>query len=136
MEREEIMEKIKSLASSQGLYGRLYRDLMELDEDEYEQVMLELESQNFKDEVDLVMFIEGQEEQKVKLKDLKLKENEELFIGYFENKGFERKINNSIQRVKGWAFEHIKNNCQELEVSKVKNGYATNFVKKEMNRNI
>ena len=136
MEREEIMEKIKSLASSQGLYGRLYRDLMELDEDEYEQVMLELESQNFKDEVDLVMFIESQEEQKVKLKDLKLKENEELFIGYFDNKGFERKINNSIQRVKGWAFEHIKNNCQELEVSKVKNGYATNFAKKEMNRNI
>ena len=58
MEREEIMEKIKSLASSQGLYGRLYRDLMELDEDEYEQVMLELESQNFKDGVDLIMFIE------------------------------------------------------------------------------
>ena len=136
MEREEIMEKIKSLASSQGLYGRLYRDLMELDEDEYEQVMLELESQNFKDEVDLVMFIESQEKQKVKLKDLKLKENEELFIGYFNNKGFEYKINNSIQRVKGWAFEHIKNNCQELEVSKVKNGYATNFAKKEMNRNI
>ena len=136
MKREEIMETIKSLASSQGLYGRLYRDLMELDEDEYEQVMLELESQNFKDEVDLVMFIEGQGEQKVKLKDLKLKENEELFIGYFDNKGFERKINNSIQRVKGWAFEHIKNNCQELEVSKVKNGYATNFAKKEMNRNI
>ena len=136
MEREEIMETIKSLASSQGLYGILYRDLMELDKDEYEQVMLELESQNFKDEVDLVMFIEGQEEQKVKLKDLKLKENEELFIGYFNNKGFEYKINNSIQRVKGWAFEHIKNNCQELEVSKVKNGYATYFAKKEMNRNI
>ena len=133
---EDILNAIRKLASSQGLYGRLYRDLMELDEDEYEQVMLELESQNFKDEVDLVMFIEGQEEQKVKLKDLKLKENEELFIGYFNNKGFERKINNSIQRVKGWAFEHIKNNCQELEVSKVKNGYATNFAKKEMNRNI
>ena len=59
MEREEIMEKIKSLASSQGLYGRLYRDLMELDEDEYDEVMTELESQNFKDGVDLVMFIEG-----------------------------------------------------------------------------
>ena len=136
MKMEDILNAIRKLASSQGLYGRLYRDLMELDEDEYEQVMLELESQNFKDEVDLVMFIEGQEEQKVKLKDLKLKENEELFIGYFNNKGFERKINNSIQRVKGWAFEHIKNNCQELEVSKVKNGYATNFAKKEMNRNI
>lgn len=59
MKREEIMETIKSLASSQGLYGRLYRDLMELDEDEYDEVMTELESQNFKDRVDLVMFIES-----------------------------------------------------------------------------
>lgn len=58
MKREEIMETIKSLASSQGLYSRLYRDLMELDEDEYDEVMTELESQNFKDGVDLVMFIE------------------------------------------------------------------------------
>lgn len=58
MKREEIMEIIKSLASSQGLYSRLYRDLMELDEDEYDEVMTELESQNFKDGVDLVMFIE------------------------------------------------------------------------------
>lgn len=53
------METIKSLASSQGLYSRLYRDLMELDEDEYDEVMTELESQNFKDGVDLVMFIES-----------------------------------------------------------------------------
>ncbi|MCI7555078.1 MAG: hypothetical protein MST00_06575 [Tenericutes bacterium] len=59
MKREEIMETIKSLASSQGFYGRLYRDLMELDEDEYDEVMTELESQNFKDGVDLVMFIES-----------------------------------------------------------------------------
>ena len=59
MEREEIMEKIKSLASSQGLYGRLYRDLMELSEDDYNEVMTKLESQNFKDGVDLVMFIES-----------------------------------------------------------------------------
>lgn len=59
MKMEDILNAIRKLASSQGFYGRLYRDLMELDEDEYEQVMLELESQNFKDEVDLVMFIEG-----------------------------------------------------------------------------
>lgn len=59
MKREEIMETIKSLSSSQGLYDRLYRDLMELDEDEYDEVMTELESQNFKDGVDLVMFIES-----------------------------------------------------------------------------
>lgn len=59
MKREEIMETIKTLASSQGLYSRLYRDLMALDEDKYNEVMTELESQNFKDAVDLIMFIEG-----------------------------------------------------------------------------
>lgn len=59
MKREEIIATIKSLASSQGLYSRLYRDLMELDEDEYDEVMTELESQNFKDGVDLIMFIES-----------------------------------------------------------------------------
>lgn len=32
---------------------------MALDEDEYDEVMTELESQNFKDGVDLVMFIES-----------------------------------------------------------------------------
>ena len=58
MEREEIMETIKSLASSQGLYSRLYRDLMELDEEKYNEVMTELESQNFKDGIDLIMYIE------------------------------------------------------------------------------
>ena len=58
MKREEIMETIKTLASSQGLYSRLYRDLMELDEDEYNEVMTELESQNFKDGIDLIMYIE------------------------------------------------------------------------------
>ena len=55
------MEKIKSLASSQGLYDRLYRDLMKLDEDDYNEVMTELESQNFQNAVDLVMYFECQE---------------------------------------------------------------------------
>ena len=58
MKREEIMETIKSLASSQGFYGRLYRKLMELDEEKYNEVMTELESKNFKDGVDLIMYIE------------------------------------------------------------------------------
>ena len=58
MKREEIMETIKTLASSQGFYGRLYRKLMELDEEKYDEVMTELESQNFKDGVDLIMYIE------------------------------------------------------------------------------
>ena len=58
MKREEIMETIKTLASSQGLYSRLYRDLMALDEDTYNEVMTELESQNFQNAVDLIMYIE------------------------------------------------------------------------------
>ena len=58
MKREEIMETIKILASSQGLYSRLYRDLMALDEEKYNEVMTELESQDFKDGVDLIMYIE------------------------------------------------------------------------------
>ena len=58
MKREEIMETIKTLASSQGLYSRLYRDLMALDEDKYDEIMTELESQNFQNAVDLIMYME------------------------------------------------------------------------------
>ena len=58
MKREEMMETSKTLASSQGLYSRLYRDLMALDEDKYNEVMTELESQNFQNAVDLIMYIE------------------------------------------------------------------------------
>ena len=59
MKREEIMKTIRSLASSQGFYGRLYRSLMKLSKEEFNKVMTELEKQNFKDSLDLVMFIEG-----------------------------------------------------------------------------
>lgn len=61
MKRTEILETIKSLASSQGFYGRLYQSLMDLKEnciDKYNEVMEELERQNFADPVDLVMYIE------------------------------------------------------------------------------
>lgn len=61
MKREEILGAIKTLASSQGCYSRLYRDLMELQAEDitkFNEVMEELESKNFKDVVDLVMYIE------------------------------------------------------------------------------
>lgn len=61
MNREEIMAVIRSLASSQGSYGRLLRRIEELkenDPDKYETVMAELEAQNFKDAVDLILYIE------------------------------------------------------------------------------
>lgn len=58
MDKEQILNAIKELAQSQGLYGRLYRDLT--DGSESAEIMLnELVEQNFKDKVDLVLYIEG-----------------------------------------------------------------------------
>lgn len=58
MKKEEILSAIRSLAASQGFYGRL---LIALSSDEPDAVAyLEyLEEQNFKDVVDLVMFLES-----------------------------------------------------------------------------
>lgn len=57
MNKEQILNAIKELAQSQGLYGRLYRSLTDGSELAKE-MMKELEKQNFKDSVDLVMYIE------------------------------------------------------------------------------
>ena len=57
MKKEEILSAIRSLAASQGFYGRL---LIALSSDEPDAIAyLEyLEEQNFKDTVDLIMFLE------------------------------------------------------------------------------
>lgn len=59
MKRTEIEKIMRSLAMSQGLYGRILNNINSLSEEEQESVWNELESQNFKDAVDLVMYIEG-----------------------------------------------------------------------------
>lgn len=62
MNREQIMETIRTLAKSQGLYGRILKSLEEAKNDApetYEAVMEALEFMQFKDEVDVVMFFEG-----------------------------------------------------------------------------
>ena len=53
MKRERILEIISDLSKSQGLYGRLLRDI-ELDPT----IPDTLEEQNFKDSLDLILFIE------------------------------------------------------------------------------
>lgn len=65
MKEKEILQTIKMLANSQGFYGRLYRDLMEMknsdneiDNANYYECIEELEKQNFKDGVDLVLYLE------------------------------------------------------------------------------
>lgn len=61
MKMEEILETFKSLGNSQGFYGRLYNNIMELKEEnieKYEELKEQLESKNFTDTLDLIMYIE------------------------------------------------------------------------------
>lgn len=61
MNRDEIMDNIRTLASSQGFYSRLYSSLCDMrdnDPEEFDRNMTILEEQNFGDAVDLVMFLE------------------------------------------------------------------------------
>lgn len=61
MKMDDILEAIEGLAHSQGFYGRLYADLMELKEEDpegYEEYKNTLEEQNFKDLLDMVLYFE------------------------------------------------------------------------------
>ena len=58
MNREQIMQTIRMLARSQGFYGRLYRNLQELEPEDFSAAMEELEAQNFNDTLDLVLYFE------------------------------------------------------------------------------
>lgn len=58
MNKKEILEMVKSLASSQGFYTRLYQYLSEGSE-ESEEYLDMLEEKNFKDSVDLILYLEG-----------------------------------------------------------------------------
>lgn len=66
MRMNEIMNFIIEMSHSQGFYGRLYRDIMDLknSEDEndnasYNELVEELEAQNFTDTLDIVMYFES-----------------------------------------------------------------------------
>ena len=62
MKMKDILNAIRELANSQGFYGRLLRDLTELkqnDLESYNNIKEELESQNFHDTLDLIMYLEG-----------------------------------------------------------------------------
>ena len=61
MDIEQIMAAIRSLAESLGYYGRLYNELREMqtnDTKKWEDVKNALESQHFKDSLDMVLFFE------------------------------------------------------------------------------
>lgn len=58
----EIIDIIEMLSHSQGFYGRLLRSIFELkqeNEAEYNELKNYLESQNFSDSIDVVLFFES-----------------------------------------------------------------------------
>jgi hypothetical protein len=59
MKRDEMKLLFEKLSRSQGFYGRLLRDLRDLDDETLERVWIELEAQEFKDEIDLILFLEA-----------------------------------------------------------------------------
>ena len=54
MNREQILNNIRMLSNSQEFYDKLYNDIKDNDE-----ALDYLEQQNFKDVVDLILFLEG-----------------------------------------------------------------------------
>ena len=59
MNREQILSTFRSLAMSQGFYSRLLEQIESVDEEAREAFLSHLESMNFGNAVDLVMYIEG-----------------------------------------------------------------------------
>lgn len=59
MNRAEILKALKKLAQSQGFYAAFLKLLNEAPEAERETLLDTLESKQFKDVVDLVLYLEG-----------------------------------------------------------------------------
>ena len=61
-EFDDVIDIINTLSYSQGFYGRLLRDIYELKKYEPEMFAMfvnEIESQNFTNTLDIVMYFEG-----------------------------------------------------------------------------
>ena len=61
MKIEQILDIILELSHSQGFYGRLYEDLMDIkdtDEIAWSSIVETLEAQNFKEPLDLILYLE------------------------------------------------------------------------------
>ena len=62
MKRDELLNVIEGLSHSQGFYGRLLRQLIELKNeypDTYEEVMESWENENFKTTLDFILYLES-----------------------------------------------------------------------------
>lgn len=62
MKIDEILNLFRNLAMSQGFYGRLLANIEELkknDEESYENFVSMMESKNFQNPLDVILFVEG-----------------------------------------------------------------------------
>lgn len=59
LDRNDIMAMFKSLARSQGFYGRLICAINDADESSREEFWQKLESKKFKDVVEVILYIES-----------------------------------------------------------------------------
>ena len=63
MKKSDILDTISDLSKSQGFYSRLKHNLEELfenDRESYNDYLNSLEDKQFKDPVDLIMYLESQ----------------------------------------------------------------------------
>lgn len=61
MKMNQIMDLITELSCSQGFYGRMKRDIFYMKEnypDDYELLVEDWESRNFKDSLDFILYVE------------------------------------------------------------------------------
>lgn len=57
---EDFMKLINSLANSQGFYSRLKRDIDSYNNEQRRDLRRFIERQNFKDDLDVVLFLENE----------------------------------------------------------------------------
>ena len=58
---DEMIDIITELSFSQGFYGRLLRDINELDDEKLDEVKTIWESKKFTDNIDFIMWLENGE---------------------------------------------------------------------------
>lgn len=58
MSAKDVINVIRDLSYSQGFYGRLLRDIKDLNADDFREFCRVMEEQNFTDALDVVMFFE------------------------------------------------------------------------------
>ena len=58
MNREQILDTFRSLAQSQGSYGRLLDYIYSMEESERDRYLSHLEQQKFREPVDLILYLE------------------------------------------------------------------------------